>query len=228
MIIGSGLILTIFATFIRLAIFGIDLQHMSLGALIIALGMIVDKSIVVVDGASVRMAKGMSRLDAVIDAAKGPSMSLLGATFVALMAFYPIFASVESAGEYCRTLFSVVGMSLLVSWFLSIKVTPLQCVALLKAHDPDADQTESAMIRSYRKVLALAVRFRLATIGVAVVALVSSLVAFGSVTQLFVPTSAMNKFMIDFFAPEGTRIEAVETAVGGIEAEVGRQDGSRP
>ena len=74
MIIGSGLILTILATFIWLATFGIDLQRMSLGALIIALGMMVGKSIVVADGASVRMAKGMSRLDAAIDAAKRPSM----------------------------------------------------------------------------------------------------------------------------------------------------------
>jgi len=107
-------------------------------------------------------------------------------------------------------------------------VTPLQCVALLNAPDPDSDQTESVLIRSYRKVLALAVPSRFATISVAVVALVSSLVAFGSVTQPFFPTSAMNKFMVDFYAPEGTPIEVVASAVEGVEAKVGRQDGSRP
>lgn len=224
-IIGSGLLLTILATFIPLAMFGIDLQRMSLGALIIALGMMVDNSIVVADGAAVRMAAGKSRIDAAIEAAKRPAISLLGATFVAVMAFYPIFASVESAGEYCRTLFSVVAISLLVSWFLSMTVTPLQCVALLKAPKADEEVKEGAMIRSYRSALAAAVRFRYLTIALAVGGLVASVVAFGSVTQLFFPTSAMNKFMIDFHAPEGTRIETVAEAVEGIEGVVKAQDG---
>ncbi len=224
-IIGSGLLLTILATFIPLAMFGIDLQRMSLGALIIALGMMVDNSIVVADGAAVRMAAGKSRIDAAIEAARRPAISLLGATFVAVMAFYPIFASVESAGEYCRTLFSVVGISLLVSWFLSMTVTPLQCVALLKAPKADTEPKEGALLKGYRAVLETAVRFRYVTIGGAVVALAASFVAFGSVTQLFFPTSAMDKFMIDFHAPEGTRIEAVAEAVEGIEAIVEPMDG---
>ncbi len=224
-IIGSGLLLTILATFIPLAMLGIDLQRMSLGALIIALGMMVDNSIVVADGAAVRMAAGKSRIDAAIEAARRPAISLLGATFVAVMAFYPIFASVESAGEYCRTLFSVVGISLLVSWFLSMTVTPLQCVALLKAPKADTEQKDGALLKGYRSVLETAVRFRYVTIGGAIAALAASFVAFGAVTQLFFPTSAMDKFMIDFHAPEGTRIETVAEAVEGIETIVQPMDG---
>lgn len=224
LIIGSGLLLTILATFIPLALFGIDLQRMSLGALIIALGMMVDNSIVVAEGASVRMQKGMDRIKAAREAANRPAIPLLGATIVAIMAFYPIFASVESAGEYCRTLFSVVAISLLISWFLSMTVTPLQCVSLIKLA-PGGVGGEGRFLRGYRAVLEAAVRVRYLTIAIAVAALAASVVAFGSVTQLFFPTSAMTKFMIDFYAPEGTRIEAVEAATAQIEARVAQEEG---
>ena len=103
-VIGTGLVLTILATFMFMAIFGIDLQRMSLGALVISLGMMVDNSIVVADGIAVRLQQGMDRKSAAIEAASQPAWPLLGATVVAVMAFYPIYASVESAGEYCRTL----------------------------------------------------------------------------------------------------------------------------
>ena len=217
-IIGSGLLLTILATFILLAVLGIDLQRMSLGALIIALGMMVDNSIVVADGATVRMAQGMDRVKAAIEAAGRPALSLLAATFVAVMAFYPIFASVESAGEYCRTLFSVVAIALLMSWVISMTVTPLQCVAMLKIPKSDAGSSfDTGIFAVYRKFLRAAIRARYLTIAVALAALVASGIAFGSVTQLFFPTSAMTKFMVDYYAPEGTRIEAVSAAVENIE-----------
>jgi len=217
-IIGSGLLLTILATFILLAVLGIDLQRMSLGALIIALGMMVDNSIVVADGATVRMAQGMDRVKAAIEAAGRPALSLLAATFVAVMAFYPIFASVESAGEYCRTLFSVVAIALLMSWVISMTVTPLQCVAMLKIPKSDTGSSfDTGIFAVYRKFLRAAIRARYLTIAVALAALVASGIAFGSVTQLFFPTSAMTKFMVDYYAPEGTRIEAVSAAVENIE-----------
>ncbi len=218
-IIGTGLLLTILATFIVLAILGIDLQRMSLGALIIALGMMVDNSIVVADGATVRMAKGMDRKQAAIEAASRPSMSLLGATIIAVMAFYPIFASLESAGEYCRTLFSVVGIALIASWVISMTVTPLQCVAMLPDPKPGSEGASfhTGFYAVYRGFLRAAIKARFLTIGVAVAALVAAGVSFGSVQQLFFPTSAMTKFMVDYYAPEGTRIEAVSAAVGNIE-----------
>lgn len=225
LIIGSGLILTILATFIPLAMLGIDLQRMSLGALIIALGMMVDNSIVVADGATVRMSQGMDRAKAAIEAANRPAISLLGATFVAVMAFYPIFASVESAGEYCRTLFSVVGIALLVSWLLSMTVTPLQCVALLpEPKGEDKENFDTGFYAIYRRFLAAAIRVRYLTIGVAVAALAAAVVGFGSVTQLFFPTSSMTKFMIDYYAPEGTRIETVSAAISEIEAQIEKDD----
>jgi len=225
-IIGTGLLLTILATFIVLAMLGIDLQRMSLGALIIALGMMVDNSIVVADGVSVRMAQGMDRKEAAIEAASRPSMSLLGATIIAVMAFYPIFASVENAGEYCRTLFSVVGIALLSSWVISMTVTPLQCMAMLPDPKPGSEGAafDTGIYGLYRNFLRLAIRARYLTIGVAVAALVAAGLAFGSVQQLFFPTSSMTKFMVDYYAPEGTRIEAVSAAVGSIEDKLEADD----
>lgn len=220
-IIGTGLLLTILATFIALAILGIDLQRMSLGALIIALGMMVDNSIVVADGATVRMAQGMDRKKAAIEAASRPSWSLLGATIIAVMAFFPIYASTHDAGEYCRTLFSVVGISLIASWVISMTVTPVQCVAMLKAPKEGAGATfDTGIYALYRSLLRGAIRARYLTIGVAVSALVVAGASFGFIQQLFFPPSAMTKFMVDYFAPEGTRIEAVSAAISRIEKQL--------
>ena len=122
------MILTIFGTFIVMKLVGIDLHRVSLGALVVALGMMVDNAIVVADNYSVRLGKGMDKLEAAIESAAKPSIALLGATVVAAMAFYPVFAAVTDAGEYGRTLFMVVGISLILSWVISMTVTP--CAAL--------------------------------------------------------------------------------------------------
>jgi multidrug efflux pump subunit AcrB len=211
-IIGSSLILTILGSFILMAIFGIELQRMSLGALVIALGMMVDNSIVVADGIVVRMQNGMERKKAAIEAAFQPSMPLLGATVVAVMAFYPIFASVADAGEYCRTLFTVVAISLLTSWLISMTLTPLQCIDMLpepKKEKSDVDPYAGRFYRIFRRILERAIRIRFLTIATLIALLVVSLIGFGNVKQMFFPDSSMTKFMIDYWAPEGTRIQTV-------------------
>ncbi len=211
-IIGSSLILTILGSFILMAIFGIDLQRMSLGALVIALGMMVDNSIVVADGIAVRLQNGMERKKAAIEAASQPSIPLLGATVVAVMAFYPIFASVEDAGEYCRTLFTVVAISLLTSWLISMTITPLQCIDMLpepKKEKSDVDPFAGRFYRGFRRILTLAIRIRFLTMATMAALLVVALIGFGNVKQMFFPDSSMTKFMIDYWAPEGTRIQTV-------------------
>jgi multidrug efflux pump subunit AcrB len=211
-IIGSSLILTILGSFILMAVFGIDLQRMSLGALVIALGMMVDNSIVVADGIAVRLQRGMDRKQAAIEAASQPSMPLLGATVIAVMAFYPIFASLEGAGEYCRTLFTVVGISLMTSWVISMTVTPVQCIDMLPEPKKDETVTDPYAGKSYRvfrRFVERAIRIRFLTIGTMVALLVVALIGFGKIDQMFFPDSSMQKFMIDYWAPEGTRIQAV-------------------
>jgi multidrug efflux pump subunit AcrB len=211
-IIGSSLILTILGSFILMAVFGIPLQRMSLGALVIALGMMVDNSIVVADGIVVRMKKGMDPKTAAIEAASQPSIPLLGATVIAVMAFYPIFASLEGAGEYCRTLFTVVGISLMTSWVISMTITPLQCIDMLpkpEVDETDADPYAGKFYQMFRRIVEGAIRVRFLTIGTLVALLVISLIGFGKIDQMFFPDSSMTKFMIDYWAPEGTRIQTV-------------------
>ena len=138
-IIGSSIILTILGTFVVMAGIGIDLQRMSLGALDHRArddGRQLDRRR---RGRAVRMQQGMDRVKAAIEAASQPAWPLLGATVVAVLAFYPIAASRENAGEYCASLFSVAAISLLLGWIFSVTVTPLQCVQLLRATGATAE-----------------------------------------------------------------------------------------
>ncbi|MCH7914077.1 MAG: efflux RND transporter permease subunit [Deltaproteobacteria bacterium] len=221
-IIGVALVATILGSFLLMAVFGIDLQRMSLGALIIALGMMVDNAIVVADGFVIRLQRGMDRIKAAVEAASSPSMPLLGATVIAVMAFYPIYSSDESAGEYCASLFSVVAISLLVSWVISVTLTPLQCVDILP--DPKGDSTADpyagGFFGTFRRVLEKAVRFRFLTIASMVGLLVLSGIGFGNVKKLFFPDSSMTKFMVDYWAPQGTRIQQTSAALKRIEDRV--------
>ena len=225
-IIGSGLVLTILATFLVMSVMGIDLQRMSLGALIIALGMMVDNSIVVADGIYTRLQQGMDRKQAAIEAAGQPAWPLLGATVIAVAAFYPIFASTAGAGEYCRSLFIVVGISLLSSWLISMTITPIQCIDML----PDPEEGEggdpygSKFFQRYRALLELALRRRAVLMVSLVALLVVSAVGFGFVKQLFFPDSSRNQFMVDYWAPEGTRIEDVADGLAVIEARLGEEE----
>ncbi|MDH3579008.1 MAG: efflux RND transporter permease subunit [Hyphomicrobiales bacterium] len=222
-IIGTSLIVTILGSFILMALFKIDLQRMSLGALVIALGMMVDNSIVVADGIAVRIREGMDRKQAAIEAASQPSMPLLGATIIAVMTFYPIVASTENAGEYCATLFSVVAISLMVSWVVSMTVTPLQTMDMLpapKEGGKSKDPYDTGFFRTFRKYLELSIRARWATFGTMVALLALAVVSFGRVEKLFFPDSSMTKFMVDFWAPEGTRIEETKAAVARAEKKI--------
>ena len=226
-IIGAALVLTILTTFLLMSIFSIDLQRMSLGALIIALGMMVDNAIVVADGVYTRLQQGMDRKQAAIEAATGPSMPLLGATVVAVMAFYPIFASEAGAGEYCRTLFTVVGFALVSSWFIAMTITPLQCIDLLPdpdTADADKDPYNTTMFRQYRAALEWALRNRVVFMGAMGVLLVASLLGFGMVKQLFFPDSSRPQLMIDYWMPEGSRIQQVSDDLSVIEQRLLQED----
>jgi multidrug efflux pump subunit AcrB len=209
-IIGVALILTILGTFIAMALMNIPLQRMSLGALIIALGMMVDNAIVVADGIVLRMNQGMDRRQAAIEAASQPAWPLLGATVVAVMAFYPIAGSPESTGEYCKSLFTVVGLSLMISWVISMTITPLQCMDMLpepKKGAADEDPFQGKFYGVFRGILGMAIRLRVVFMAGMIGLLIASGVGFGYVEQLFFPDSSMKKIMIDFWFPEGARIQ---------------------
>jgi len=220
-VIGWALILTIFGTFIAMKLMGIDLQRVSLGALVVALGMMVDNAIVVADNYSVRIGKGMKKLEAAIESAAQPGTALLGATIVAAMAFYPVFSAKADAGEYGRSLFVVVGISLVLSWIIAMTVTPLNCMKLLKPPKKaaaDGDPYDSGFFRAYKGLLEGAIRRRVLTIGGMLVLLVIAVFGFiRDVPQQFFPDSTRTQFMIDYWAPMGAPIQTVSNDLKTIE-----------
>ena len=215
----TGLVLVILGTFIFMAVLKIDLQRMSLGALVIAMGMMVDNAIVVVDNMMVRLRRGMNREEAAIESASKPAMPLFGATAIAILAFYPIAASTENAGEYCASLFSMVAISLGFSWIVAITVTPV--VGMLMLASPkgtaETDPYGSRFFQAYRKLLITVLRMRIPVLLVFVALLISSGISFRFVNQMFFPSSSRPQFMVDVWLPEGTTIERTSEVVGRIE-----------
>ncbi len=220
LVIGWALIVTILGTFVMMKVLDINLQRVSLGALVVALGMMVDNAIVVADNMAVGLARGKKAVDAAIDAARKPSLALIGATVVAASAFYPVYAAEADAGEYARTLFIVVLGSLLLSWVVAMTVTPLNCISLLRAPkggDSGSDPYGGVFFRVYRRALEGAIRWRILTIGGLTVLLVASVISFPGIPQQFFPDSTRTQFRIDYWAPQGTPIQNVSAALKGIE-----------
>ena len=228
-IIGlSGLIFAILGTFVVMAAWDINLQRVSLGALIISMGMMVDNAIVVADGFVVRLQQGMDRTKAAIEAATQPAWPLLGATVVACMAFYPIFASTADTGEYAGSLFVVVAVSLLMSWLLCQTVTPLMCMKLIpdpKGGSDGSDPYAGKFYERFRGFLSKVIRLRLVFLGSMVALLVMSIFGFGFVPQLFFPDSSRHQFMVDYWEPEGSRIQNVSANLAALEGELLDQPG---
>jgi multidrug efflux pump subunit AcrB len=224
----AGLVLPILGTFLVMAITDVDLQRVSLGALIIAMGMMVDNAIVVVDGFVVRLQQGMERKRAAIEAASVPAWPLLGATVVASMAFYPIFASSYDTGEYAGSLFTTVATSLLFSWVLSVTVTPLLCMQWLpdpKSGAAGSDPYATPFYARFRRLLGLAIRNRVLFLASMTALLVLSLWGFRFVPQMYFPDSSRLQFMVDYWLPQGSRIETTSERMALIEQELLAQPG---
>lgn len=218
-IIGLDLILTIFATFLYMYFMKIPLERMSLGALIIAMGMMVDNSIVVADGIGVNLRKGMDRFQAAVSAASIPALPLLSATIIAVMSFYPIYASEGSTGEYCRSLFVVVGVSLMISWFIAMLITPQQCLWWLPSEKEktQTDEFDTPFFNRFRKLLHQILHHRLIFVCFLIAALILSFIGFQYVVKLFFPNSTRAQLMVDYWAPAGTSIHEVASKTDQME-----------
>ena len=132
------------------------------------------------------------------------------------MAFYAIYASEADAGEYCRTLFTVVAASLLISWLLAMTITPLQCIDMLPDPKPEKDGGES--MGPYRRLLSAGLRFRWPFLGVMAALLAVAMFNFGQVKQMFFPDSARAQLMVDFWYANGTRVQDVARDIEPAEA----------
>ena len=221
LIIGGILVLTIMGTFLFMNLYEVTLERISLGALIIALGMLVDNAIVIVEGMKVRIEAGMERVKAATEVVNQSAMPLLGGTAVAITAFAAIGTSQDSTGEYCRTLFSVILISLGLSWVTAVTVTPLVTSILIKPKPgtggDEGDAYSGGMFVVYKKGLMAAIKFRWITIAIVLGAFVASLIGFGSVSQMFFPNSTRSQFFVEFYFPEGTHILDTEQRMKEVE-----------
>lgn len=207
LLIGGGLLLTILGTFIFMSAFDIALQRISLGALVIALGMLVDNAIVVVEGMLVRIRRGEPAETAARASVRETMWPLLGATAVAILAFAAISLSPDSAGEFLASLFQVIAISLLLSWVLAVTVIPLAGVLALKPpREPGDDPYGGAFFSAYRRLLGGLIRFRFTTILAVGGLLALALVGFGFVKQSFFPDASRPQFMVEVWRPEGSPI----------------------
>ena len=188
-VVGSTLLLTVVGTIFFMAIFSIDMERISLGALIIAMGMLVDNAIVVAEGMQVAMQRGTPSRDAAEETAGKTQIPLLGATVIGIMAFAGIGLSPDATGEFLFSLFAVIGISLLLSWILAITVTPLLGHYVFKQGQAGAsgDAYGGLLFRTYGQTLDLALRHRWSVI--AGLALITALcfVGFGQIKQAILP-----------------------------------------
>jgi len=207
LLIGFILLLTILGSFIFLAPMGVALERISLGALIIALGMLVDNAIVVVDGMLIRLQKG-----------EEPTQAAAA-----------VVAQYDSTGEFCRSLYQVVLVSLLLSWVTAVTVTPLLGVMFLRAPagaggGKQDDPYGGRFYSLYKGFLHGCIRFRWLTVGVVVGVFVVALIGFGQVSRSFFPDSTRPQLMVDLWLPQGTHIDDTISTVAEIEQNLLERD----
>ncbi|MDV6250767.1 efflux RND transporter permease subunit VmeI [Vibrio sp. EA2] len=230
LLIGLILLLTVLGTFIFMKYLAIDLQRISLGALVIALGMLVDNAIVVVEGILIGTQKGRTRLQAATDIVTQTKWPLLGATIIAVTAFAPIGLSQDSTGEYCGTLFTVLLISLMLSWFTAISLTPFFADIFFKgqkikqAEGEDNDPYNGIVFVAYKKFLEFCMRRAWFTVVVLIAGLVASVYGFTFVKQSFFPSSTTPIFQLDVWLPEGTDIRATNDKLNELEHWLAQQD----
>ena len=219
-LIGFILVQTILASFIFLAPMGVALERISLGALIIALGMLVDNAIVIVDGTLVKMQRGIDPETAAKDTVAQSAIPLLAATIIAILAFAAIGTSEDKTGEFCRSLYQVVLVSLLMSWVTAVTVTPLLCVMFLKPPSQGSDATDpydTPFYTNFMAFLRTCIRVRYLSVGIVLVFFVTAIYGFGFVESSFFPPSTRPQFTVDVWLPQGTQITETERQVGEIE-----------
>lgn len=212
LLIGLILLLTVLGTFIFMRQMNIELQRVSLGALIIALGMLVDNAIVVVEGILIGMQRRLSLKDAASQIVRQTQWPLLGATVIAVVAFAPIGLSSDATGEFAGSLFWVLLVSLLLSWFTAITLTPFFASLFYRqqasnaANEAPTELYQGLVFNVYRSVLHTVLTRRVLSYSVLLLMLAGAVVGFGKVKQVFFPSSNTPIFLLDLWQPAGTDI----------------------
>ncbi len=225
LLIGGILLITICSSFIFIKMAGVALERISLGALIIALGMLVDNAIVVVEGILIRYQQGKDRIQAAVEVVEQNKWPLLGATIIAIMAFAGIGLSEDAVGEFCRSLFIVLFISLMVSWVTAVTLTPLLCEMFLHPKISEGkDPYGGKLFQIYKKFLTFCLENRRKTMLALGAMLVMAIFGFGFVKQSFFPDSTQPRFFIHYWLPQGTDIRATNDDVAEISSWIAKDE----
>ncbi|TAJ38285.1 MAG: efflux RND transporter permease subunit, partial [Reyranella sp.] len=221
-IVALSVPLVLAITFVGMLLLGIDFQRISLGALIIALGLLVDDAIIAVEMMMVKLEQGASRLEAATYAYTSTAFPMLTGTLVTAVGFVPVGFARSSAGEYTNSIFWVVGLSLIISWFVAVLFTPWMGYHLLPTpkvhhHDPYGGR----LYTLFRRVVTWCVTWRKTTIAITMLAFVASLAAFGFVQKQFFPTANRPELIIDLKLAQGASWAATDVEVKKLERWLG-------
>ncbi|MEZ8093058.1 efflux RND transporter permease subunit [Photobacterium swingsii] len=226
-IIGFVLLLTVAGTLCIMLIEDIAMQRISLGALIIALGMLVDNAIVVTDGILVRLqtTPDDNRDEIVSDVVNATKWPLLGGTVVGICAFSAIGLSPSDMGEYAGSLFWVILYSMLLSWVFAVTITPMLCYDFLKVKPVDAEAPVGRISHGYRQLLTWVIKHRLVSLSLLLIVLFTSIYGVRYIPPGFMPESQRAQFVVDVYLPQGSDIKRTEQTIASIEQDVKQKAG---
>ena len=228
LLISSGLVFTIMGTLIVMLAIGLPLHRVSLAAIILAMGMLVDNAIVVADGILVDLKSGIERNKAFINTAKKTALPLLGATAVAILAFLPLRMSPNAAGEFLSSLFTVLIISLSLSWIFAMIQTPFNAKYFYRKERPKGEHAEAydnKFYRSFGSVLKWGIRHKFIFTAVSFAVLIFAFWSFRFVKVDFMPKIDYDQFYIEYYLPQGSDIKAVEKDALQIQKEILKMDG---
>jgi len=206
-------------TFVGMMLLGIDFQRISLGALIIALGLLVDEAIIAVEMMMVKLEEGFGRLEAATFAYTSTAFPMLTGTLITAAGFVPVGFAKSSAGEYTNSIFWVVGLSLVISWFVAVLFTPWLGYRLLPQpkvaghHDP----YQGRLYSLFRRLVTWCITWRRTTIAVTALAFVAAMASFGLVQKQFFPTANRPELIVDLRLAQGASYAATDAEVKKLE-----------
>ncbi|ARO25769.1 AcrB/AcrD/AcrF family protein [Rhizobium sp. S9] len=223
LVIAIAIPLVLAATFALMYELGIDLQRISLGALIIALGLLVDDAMIVVEMMERKLEEGLVKIEAASFAYSSTAFPMLTGTLITTAGFIPVGFAASTAGEYVRSLFYVVGIALVTSWFVAVYFTPWLGYMILKQRHHAGEHHDAFDTRFYRRLrgtVGWAVRHRVIVLLLTLGTFVTSLWAFQFIPQNFFPQSSRPEILVDLWLPEGTSIKEVEVQAKALEAKM--------
>ena len=223
LVIAIAIPLVLAATFAVMYEFGLDLQRISLGALIISLGLLVDDAMIVVEMMERKLEEGLDKLDAASFAYSSTAFPMLTGTLITTAGFIPVGFAESTAGEYVRSLFYVVGISLVISWFVAVYFTPWLGYMILKQRKHVGghhDAFDTPFYRRLRAVVAWAVQHRIIVIASTLAVFAVSLWSFQFIPKNFFPQSSRPEILVDMWLPEGTSIKEVEAEARRLETAI--------